>query len=1087
MLRYALRIFVIYAVLLQNSLYAGSVFKIGLPDASAAEFRDFGIDFGINYPYPSDPFRSTKEFFSKPFTFEVGRHKDADFPFVQPLKRCEWADISYSRPHLEENMYFNENWYKDKNRLKYHPLNIKFNLPKKPSNRLFLKIGFADKAPYFINGAALEVSVNGKKVETFQIPYNYDPEKNPYPCFSTLLMNPKEWGIPASKLVEIPANFFKDGENVISLKGIPGPKWSGEEWFVYDYMELSDDPKMPQVKNPLPAAAADAEAALDFDEIVFSMRGISNDAHWYGNFGYYPDARTGYTKENSPLSKLKYSFLSGMMAVNPKDGRSDSCVFPRKGGKLSVLNFKTGAVRTIISDPLGDVRNPSVHFDGGKIMYSYRKGGEDAFNIYECLTDGSNNSMHSLSDGKFDDIEPTYMPNGDIVFVSTRCERTVPCWMVDVGILYRWFSDENKVRPISANVDQDNSPWPASDGNLIYMKWEYVHKSQLNFHALWKKSPDATNDMVYFGNDIPGDLFIDPKEVEGIPNKFVFTYIRYHGDRDHRGRVAVINAPSNPGDYRAFRFVSGNLLSRYSEGKMPYNSYTSPFPIGKNYILAVSEGERIVLMDYCGRILKYRRLPQDFKRYDGTYIMELFPIRKRPRGKMLPDMADFDQKEATVVLVDASIGRHMGNIGHGKIKKLMVSEILPHMVHLYGGTEPLSLRGAFSYERYLGTVDVESDGSAHFKVPAGRALSFTSLDADGRAVKRMHSFTMFAPGTSISCIGCHEYRDMAPPRLANKLLALRRPPDSLKAIKGVEQGEVLDYVRDIQPILNKHCLSCHNWRDYKGKIDLSEGSACMMPISYFYLRTLRQLSDGYNRNGNLPVYDFGSGGSPLMSKVDGSHNGVKLSPEELNKLKVWLDTGATASQSCACWESGMLRYYYSNIPIRADENWEENKAMAGVISQNCASCHNGEKVLPNRVSGSDDEIPTWRWLWDYGKYSPRNRMSSHAVFNTMHPERSSILMAPLDKNAGGRAGEGGHVVVFKSRDDPRYKTILAAIKRAHDYISKENPRYTDKNYEPKGAYLGALKRRGIIKDGDNLKNFDPFEADKKYWNKVIGK
>lgn len=78
----------------------------------------------------------------------------------------------------------------------------------------------------------------------------------------------------------------------------------------------------------------------------------------------------------------------------------------------------------------------------------------------------------------------------------------------------------------------------------------------------------------------------------------------------------------------------------------------------------------------------------------------------------------------------------MGNIKSSDIKKLLISEILPLACHLTGGMEPITMLGTFSLERPLGTVNVEEDGSAHFKVPANRALSFTALDAEGKAIKR---------------------------------------------------------------------------------------------------------------------------------------------------------------------------------------------------------------------------------------------------------------------------------------------------------------------------------------------------------------
>ena len=66
----------------------------------------------------------------------------------------------------------------------------------------------------------------------------------------------------------------------------------------------------------------------------------------------------------------------------------------------------------------------------------------------------------------------------------------------------------------------------------------------------------------------------------------------------------------------------------------------------------------------------------------------------------------------------------------------------------------------------LGTVPVEEDGSAYFRVPAGVILFFQALDARGVAVQTMRSATHVQPGQTLSCIGCHEHRQQAPPAKA---------------------------------------------------------------------------------------------------------------------------------------------------------------------------------------------------------------------------------------------------------------------------------------------------------------------------------
>ena len=74
----------------------------------------------------------------------------------------------------------------------------------------------------------------------------------------------------------------------------------------------------------------------------------------------------------------------------------------------------------------------------------------------------------------------------------------------------------------------------------------------------------------------------------------------------------------------------------------------------------------------------------------------------------------------------------------------------------------------------LGTVPVEVNGSAYFRVPARRPPYFQAVDAEGRAVQGMRSVTYLQPGERRWCIGCHEPMGSAAPRQAS--LALGREP-----------------------------------------------------------------------------------------------------------------------------------------------------------------------------------------------------------------------------------------------------------------------------------------------------------------------
>ncbi|MHC4227240.1 MAG: TolB family protein, partial [Planctomycetota bacterium] len=143
------------------------------------------------------------------------------------------------------------------------------------------------------------------------------------------------------------------------------------------------------------AAAGDSTALLEpellegsfagVDEIIFTVRSVGKDGHWYANFGYW----------SSNANQMMYG---------------------RDGSRLCALNLRTGRRRDILNDEGGTIRDPHVHYDGGKILFSYRKAGSIYFHLYEINADGTH--LRQLTDGAFDDLEAIYLPDGGIMFCS---------------------------------------------------------------------------------------------------------------------------------------------------------------------------------------------------------------------------------------------------------------------------------------------------------------------------------------------------------------------------------------------------------------------------------------------------------------------------------------------------------------------------------------------------------------------------------------------------------------------------------------------------------------------------------------------
>jgi hypothetical protein len=144
----------------------------------------------------------------------------------------------------------------------------------------------------------------------------------------------------------------------------------------------------------------------------------------------------------------------------------------------------------------------------------------------------------------------------------------------------------------------------------------------------------------------------------------------------------------------------------------------------------------------------------------------------------------------------------------------------------YNQTFLVSAALAFSVKNYLGVAPVDENGSAYFEVPSGRAVYLQALDGEGRLVQSMRTFVQAAPGTTRSCIGCHEHKTPLPLRAASQLLAAS--PTAAE-----DPGAAATWTPQHGATLDKHCVSCHGGeKDIAAGMDLSGGWTEHFNISY---------------------------------------------------------------------------------------------------------------------------------------------------------------------------------------------------------------------------------------------------------------
>ena len=776
----------------------------------------------------------------------------------------------------------------------------------------------------------------------------------------------------------------------------------------------------------------------DTPEVIFCTRSRYNDGHWYANIGYYCDDN----------NKKAYA----------GNGQPDA-------GVLYRYNLRTREKAVILDAKGGSVRDPHVDYDGHTILLSYRPAGTDFYHLYEMQSDGT--GLRRLTDGPWDDYEPCRLPDGDIMFVTTRCKRWVSCWYTQIGTLHRCKPDGSGITCVSANIEHDNTPAVLPDGRILYMRWEYIDRSQVEYHHLWTMNPDGTGVNVFYGNMRSWIVMIDAQPIPGT-QEVLASFSPGHGANEHAGYATIVSQNQGPDNLEAAERLKHKGMIR------------DPLPITQDLFI-MAKDKTVVLLT---RDSKEQVIYTD----PTTPVHEPRILRPRSREPVIPSRVRPESSNGQFVLVDVYQGRNMEGVKRGDVKKLLIVEPLPKPVNFSGGMDLTSFSGSFNLERVLGTVPVEEDGSASFMAPAGRPLFFVSLDANDMSVKRMQSFANLMPGETFTCIGCHEERSGAADarRTDNTLLALKRPPSVIQRFEGIP--DVLDFQRDVQPVLNRHCVCCHNPQKRAGNLNLVAAQSPRFSNAYIALLTRNEVVDGRNGLGNQPPRSIGSAASPLLKRLSGGHHDAKATPEEWRTVWLWVESAAPFGGSYAALRNTVDQGYYGHAGNKFFGECRD------VFKRRCYECHKNtadrnvtgfpfnwglrrdkERQLAGRPTGSHERIIL--------PNDPARMFDSALLVNYTQPDCSSILLAPLAKESGGY-GRCARTV-FKDKNDPDYKKLIASIESGKSLYDARPPWGTP-GWQPNAQYVREMKRFGILPETFDLTKdtLDPFATDQAYWRSL---
>ncbi len=640
------------------------------------------------------------------------------------------------------------------------------------------------------------------------------------------------------------------------------------------------------------------------------------------------------------------------------DAQAERHFLPGSSLCMLTLEGTRGKVEEILADKTGVIRDPAVSWDGGRIAFAWKKSlNEDDYHIHELTL--ADKQIRQVTHGKgVADYEPAYLPNGDFIFPSTRCVQTVDCFWTEVSNLYTCGPDGNTIRRLGFDQVHTVYPQVLDDGRVIYTRWDYNDRGQVFPQPLFQMNQDGTGQTEFYGNNSWFPTTI--AHARGIPGTSKVLAILCGHHTSQAGKLAVIDPAMGRQENQGVRLVSPlretkaeHIDAFGQEGEL----FSYPFPLD----------ERQWLVSYAPDgwdNTQKRRGDADFGIYwmDAEGHRELLvsdaelpcvqpvPVAARTTPKVKPGVVDARKDFGTYYVQDVYQGEGLKGVERGAIKKLRVValEFRPAGIrnNNSGGpgggaliSTPVSIgNGTWDVKRVLGETPVHEDGSAFFQVPARTPVYFQALDDHGRAVQTMRSWSTLQPGESSSCVGCHESKNSAPPSQGyNNTLAMKRPPLKLEPFFGPER--TFSFAKEIQPILDKNCIRCHNDREpvlamaqagTKTLFDLPPEVRSKSREKAFSLlkdgirdeAAGREWSDGYlvltqskrdARNDNsgpfrgnpdgrivkwissqsvpspIPPRFAGSTQSGLLDLLEKGHYDVRLTREDYEKFACWID------------------------------------------------------------------------------------------------------------------------------------------------------------------------------------------------------
>ncbi|MBT3198647.1 MAG: hypothetical protein HN350_01920 [Phycisphaerales bacterium] len=723
----------------------------------------------------------------------------------------------------------------------------------------------------------------------------------------------------------------------------------------------------------------------------------------------------------------------------------------RIGKGLTIISdWKSGnpKVKTILEGkmPPGAYRNPDLSYDAKRVVFAFCDHTEQnpslrRFFIWEAAIDGSwvrqltgtKRDKFKTWDGRatvlIEDNDPCYLPDGNIVFISSRCQsfgrchggRYNPAWN-----LHKCDKDGNNIQQLSFANENEVEPSVLNDGRIVFTRWEYTNRHEMWFHKLWWCRPDGTGVAHFFGNDmvIPHQ-FLEATAIPGT-HKVVCTAQGHHSY--NTGTTVVLD--TNIGENTEDAITHITPETPYSETRgWPEPHYSHPYPLTENIFLASRANHRVHKQGQVPpvadrAIYLIDSLGGRDKIYEDPEVASFSPIPVKPRKvpPVLPSMLPENAAPYGVVALQNAYMTRKENDPNGIIKPGMIKAIRINAL----GVQPRASRVSCTMtvandipKKVLGTVPVNEDGSAVFKVPANTSLQIQTLDKNGMAILTEKSLFYLMPGERRSCVGCHEAVGTAAPMTAVAKMSRMKPVDIIPAA-GPQYKGGMSFARTVQPVLDRHCIKCHGLDKTEKKVNLMYVKTGRYPDSLMEI-----VKRGEHRIGDKGFSGGRYKGTNVTYNISHPRRFFAWSNSVAQKLangdkhhKKLIDIDRAGYMRIIEWLDLNGQCFGDLFPNRIEDRKFDSKGLAALRAHIT-------KLFGAKIAAQPE----------------------YALVNVAQPDESRILLMPLPTTAGG----WGQIKGFTSKDDPAYKKTAELV----EACIVKNPNENINGWQPTWNMGGA--------------------------------